>query len=678
MSALLQYALETTCATGLIYLFYRVALYGRIPFLAARIYLLGALFAGCLIPMLKIPVWPGEVIWLDSALLTELSNDDVQLQGIIGTTAWWKGEMIGWIIELTGATILFLLALAQCYFIRNLRHTSERQERSFYSLFLTLQKIPTFSFLRSIYMWRETPPGDFSTILSHEESHIRHHHSIERLVAELFKLLYWWNPFVWILCNRLIEIEEYEADRDVLDTGIAASTYMTTLLHQHTVSRVSLTNNLSGSLIKRRFLKMTSQERPPHTARRLYGVLPLLLVLICLFSFTKQPPQYHIKALLSENEQRASQEDTANRAEDIVIYGHQLHDGESEPALTLQTFEHAYVGKPFRISYVIENISDDFLHFTEPQFEGVKLLNRNVMGPHNGSIIYTYTLLSDKPQQLQLPPSGFCYCDDRNHNHAYTFRTAYINIQEAQPTDTPAQPAIATGTTTRRGLRHAEVMPRFEGGDLEQFRRWVMHEIRFTTELLQAGSEGTATASFLIDEEGQLLIQQIEAPHAYLADEITSVLQRSPRWTPGSEYGLPVAVQYTLPISFRILGEEEELEELPLLWADKMAQFEGGDYRDFIAWFNRQLTAQLDDAGNPIDGLVVASFVIDERGALTDVQVLRSPDKKLSGEVKRILAASPKWDPGIQDGEQVRLKYILPVQFGESLKKRLLSLLPAP
>lgn len=75
---------------------------------------------------------------------------------------------------------------------------------------------------------------------------------------------------------------------------------------------------------------------------------------------------------------------------------------------------------------------------------------------------------------------------------------------------------------------------------------------------------------------------------------------------------------------------------------------------------------------------MVASFVIDESGALTDVQVLRSPDKKLSGEVKRILAASPKWDPGIQDGEQVRLKYILPVQFGESLKKRLLSLLPAP
>ncbi len=672
---MLQYALEAIATTGLLYLFYRLLLNGRIPFLSARIYLLGALLVGSVIPMLQIPVWPGEVIWLDSELLPELAAEQSLLNDFIQPSTWWQEDTIWWIIDLTGAVVLLLLALAQCYFVLHLRRTSERHNTAYYSLFLTLHKIPAFSFLRSIYMWRETPPGEFSTILAHEESHIRHHHSTERIFAELFKLFYWWNPFVWLLCNNLVEVEEYEADRDVLNSGIAPSAYMTTMLNQELGGRLPLTNNLSGSLIKRRFLKMSAKALNPRTSLRLLTVVPLLGLLLCLFSFTRRPPQYRIRALVSDQQPTPTE---GTQVEDIIIYGQHAHTDENTPALTLETFGRAYVDKPFRVSYLIENLTDPLLVFQEPQFEGVKVLDRMVMGPHNGSLIYTYTLLSDKAQQFELPPSGFCYCNNEHHNHTYTFRTAYVDICDTSTTDVPSPASLPTASEPPRGLRHAEVMPRFEGGDLEDFRRWVMKEIRFTTELLQAGSEGKVTASFVIDEEGRLRIQQVEAPHAYLADEITSVLQRSPIWTPGSEYGQPVAVQYILPISFRIVdGEEESPEELPRLWADQMAQFEGGDYRDFMAWFSRRLTAQCDEEGHPIEGLVVASFVIDEEGRLTDVQVLRSSDSKLSGEVKRILATSPQWVPGIQDGDAVRLKYILPVQFGESLKKRILSLLPS-
>lgn len=672
---MLQYALEAIAATGLLYLFYRWVLNGRTTFLSARIYLLGALLFGSVLPMLQIPVWPGEVIWLDSELLPELATEQRLLIDFNQPSIWWQEDTIWWIIDLTGAVVLLLLALAQCYFVMHLRRTSERHTSPYYSLFLTLHKIPAFSFLRSIYMWRETPPGEFSAILAHEESHIRHHHSTERIFAELFKLFYWWNPFVWLLCNNLVEVEEYEADRDVLDSGIAPSDYMATLLNQQQGEKLSLTNNLAGSLIKRRFLKISAKALTPRRPLRLLAVVPLLGLLLCLFSFTQRPPQYRIRALVSDEQ---TPHDEGIQVEDIIIYGQHAPADESAPALTLETFGRAYVGKPFRVSYLIENLTDPLLVFQEPQFEGVTVLDRCVMGPHHGTLIYTYTLLSDKAQQLELPPSGFCYCDNLHHNHTYTFRTAYVDICDAPTADSQTRAPLPTTGESPRGLRHAEVMPRFEGGGLEDFRRWVMQEIRFTTELLQAGSEGRVTASFVIDEEGQLRIQKVEAPHAYLADEITSVLQRSPVWTPGSEYGRPVAVQYTLPISFRIVGEEEKsLENLPRLWADQMAQFEGGDYRDFMAWFSRRLTTQRDENGDPIEGLVVASFVIDEEGMLTDVQVLRSSDSKLSGEVKRILATSPQWAPGIQDGNEVRLKYILPVQFGESLKKRILSILPS-
>ena len=56
-------------------------------------------------------------------------------------------------------------------------------------------------------------------------------------------------------------------------------------------------------------------------------------------------------------------------------------------------------------------------------------------------------------------------------------------------------------------------------------------------------------------------------------------------------------------------------------------------------------------------------FVVERDGSLTNIQVLQSPDRSLSDEAVRVLKTSPKWTPGKQRNQAVRVKYTLPIDF---------------
>ena len=66
---------------------------------------------------------------------------------------------------------------------------------------------------------------------------------------------------------------------------------------------------------------------------------------------------------------------------------------------------------------------------------------------------------------------------------------------------------------------------------------------------------------------------------------------------------------------------------------------------------------------NGIQGRVVLTFVIEKDGRLTNIEVLQTPDRSLSEEAIRVLNKSPKWSPGKQRNQPVRVKYTLPVDF---------------
>ncbi|MCX2485132.1 energy transducer TonB [Pedobacter sp. MR2016-24] len=66
---------------------------------------------------------------------------------------------------------------------------------------------------------------------------------------------------------------------------------------------------------------------------------------------------------------------------------------------------------------------------------------------------------------------------------------------------------------------------------------------------------------------------------------------------------------------------------------------------------------------NNIQGKVFMSFVVEKDGRLTDIKVERKLGGGTDEEAIRVLKASPKWTPGIQNGKPVRVKYNIPISF---------------
>lgn len=56
-------------------------------------------------------------------------------------------------------------------------------------------------------------------------------------------------------------------------------------------------------------------------------------------------------------------------------------------------------------------------------------------------------------------------------------------------------------------------------------------------------------------------------------------------------------------------------------------------------------------------------FVVEPDGSVSNVEVVRGVDPNLDREAVRVVTEMPKWKPGMVDGEPVRARYTLPVQF---------------
>ncbi|MBE6200786.1 MAG: energy transducer TonB [Tidjanibacter sp.] len=95
-----------------------------------------------------------------------------------------------------------------------------------------------------------------------------------------------------------------------------------------------------------------------------------------------------------------------------------------------------------------------------------------------------------------------------------------------------------------------EVMPSFMGGDLNTFRAWVAQEFQIPAIAAENGIQGRVVVQFVIEKDGSLSnIEFLQSPDRVYEDEVTRVLKKSPKWTPGRQRDAVVRVRYILPIN---------------------------------------------------------------------------------------------------------------------------------
>lgn len=116
------------------------------------------------------------------------------------------------------------------------------------------------------------------------------------------------------------------------------------------------------------------------------------------------------------------------------------------------------------------------------------------------------------------------------------------------------------------------------------------------------------------------------------------------------------------------LGEQKGMEPTPVLQVvEEMPEFPGG-MAECLKFLAQNIKYPVEAQQEGIQGKVIVQFVVEKDGSISNPIVLRSIDPRLDGEAIRVVSIMPKWKPGMQEGQLVRVKYTIPISF--SLNKK--------
>lgn len=98
-----------------------------------------------------------------------------------------------------------------------------------------------------------------------------------------------------------------------------------------------------------------------------------------------------------------------------------------------------------------------------------------------------------------------------------------------------------------------ENKPSFNGGDANDFSKWVAENIKYPQAAIDSQIEGRVILQFTVSKEGDVKdVQVLRGVNELLDAEAVRVVSASPKWEAGSQNGIPVAVNYTFPVIFRL------------------------------------------------------------------------------------------------------------------------------
>lgn len=91
--------------------------------------------------------------------------------------------------------------------------------------------------------------------------------------------------------------------------------------------------------------------------------------------------------------------------------------------------------------------------------------------------------------------------------------------------------------------------------------------------------------------------------------------------------------------------------------------FLGGDLQKFSYWVVSHIKYPEEARKNKIQGAFKVIFVIEKDGSVSNIKVESNADRAIEREIKRVIASSPKWSPGIAFGKPVRVMCEFPLTF---------------
>ena len=415
-------------------------------------------------------------------------------------------------IYLIGVGVMTLLFLFKLGKLVVLIIRSPKRKMSSCTAVFTGREQGSFSFFRYAFFPNENVDPD---IMRHEMSHIAHHHSWDILFAEVMMILQWFNPFIYLYKKELQSLHEYQADRDVVATGVDKKNYMMLILQQCTAVDFSgMSNNFSLILTKKRIKMITRNEKAKGLWWRLLATLPVLAFL-----------------MIANTKVTAQEQKAVDHTLKVSISPFEVFDDDGAPMqLIKDTIFYEDDG-----TYVKFETSDGFQPETGEPCKKLTITSYNADGTPRNNFFITETERRGDTSTYSIEPFTFTLSE-----HLFE-QLLDIATSEA---DTVYQ--------------IVEEMPQFPGGE-NALMEYVSKNVVYPEEAKEKEIQGRVFISFVVEKDGSIgEVKVLRGIGGGCDEEAVRVIKGMPKWKPGMQKGKPVRVSYQIPINFKLDNPQKD------------------------------------------------------------------------------------------------------------------------
>lgn len=472
--------------------------------------------------------------------------------------------------------------------------------------FLTNNKVQIpFSWFNWIVMNENDLKGP-SSIIIHELTHVRRHHSLDMLLCDFASNMLWFLPFSWMLRHDMCDVHEYEADQAVMLSGANPTEYQMLLINNSTGSGLQpLANGFNQHSIKKRLVMMYRKQSSKMARLKVLYILPLAG--IALAAFARPAIINDVSEVLKDEEAKAP-----------LLLPSQIVSNPTQSLTEVQIVESIPLEENSEVASLEGSEADPVvLTVTVKEKGGDCLSKANVLikDKDNRIICHGVTDLNGAAtlkvpkggETLQVSYAGFETFERKIGHLEKVEGTAFIIVDLAPginvptltvvgypvPVDTadttpiPSKTESAkkeTGSMDDTVFSIVESMPEWGDGS-ETLAQYVVRQIKYPELACVYHEEAIVTVEFVVDKNGSQLVTKVvdivdRTPlqesiydkakkgdiyaqerinaHEDVLDQFRAEARRVVRslagkWTPGTQYGKPVNCKLRVPISF-IMG----------------------------------------------------------------------------------------------------------------------------
>ena len=518
-----------------------------------------------------------------------------------------QAQGITWIQALTwiymaGVVLMLILTLVQATsLIRFMSSGVRHTDTQGNTVILHNNDVPPFSIFRYIVMSVKDYESSRQYILTHEQEHIRLGHTYDLLLLQGMKTLMWFNPFIWFLSRDLKAVHEYEADQAVINQGIDAKSYQQLLVMKVVGNRLQpFTNNLNHGSLKKRIVMM--YQKPSNRWLMLKALCAIPVAALTINTFATPIETDPVEDMVKTLE-------TTN-----VPAFNEVKETLPSP----KTAEEASEEKPFAITTDSNNIDDN-------------------------------PLILINGHEVKIP------ADIKTIDGETLGKMLHINKED-----------IASVTVLKNGAATAIYGEKAKNG-----------VISIETKAFQAQPKDT-------------VVVKNKVSNVLNIDELIEKLPGAEKHENGSITVNGKAVKKILLQGQEVYNDDDDDPVFEV--TEEPAQYPGGQAA-LMQFLAQNIRYPKIAAENGVQGRVLVQFVIEKDGSLSNFAVVKKSGDTITknaqsgitvnalgsateeskvpqeafdainAEAVRVLREMPKWIPAKQRGQEVRMRYTLPITF---------------